>query len=635
MTAEARSQPVVARFGPGSEFAGYRIERLLDRGGMGIVYVATEIDLGRTVALKIIAPEHSCDETAVARFRSEARLAASLEHPNIVPVHRGGECDGVLFLAMRFVSETTLRHVVDRGPMDLRRAGRIITQIGAALDAAHARGLIHRDVKPANVLLRGDGDSEHVFLTDFGLTKRLGSAGDLTRTGACIGTLDYVAPEQIQGHHVDRRADIYSLGCMLFEMLIGAVAYPKDSDMAKLWAHVTDPPPLPRDQRRDLVEEFDVVVAKATAKDPDDRYATAGEMTAAVRDAIAAQETMRRNKADQPTGEVDVAPLAATVAEPPSASAPAASAPLEAPPASAPPVPAPAEPVRGPGASVADAVAVADGSRGRRDRRPPLNAVLLGAAVTTAAVGVILLGAGSTKTPRSADPAGDKVSADLGAVAMNRVRGAGDVTVRLNGDVASVTVDTTGLLNAGPHPLHIHANGRGVCPPASAAKPHNGHPAIFARDGKPYYGRPVTALTTTGDTSASSILALDRYPHIGKVRYRRTFRLSKAVAADIRRHNAVIVVHGIDYNHNSVYDDSLGRSDLQRSLPGELTAPALCGPLVPATTPEGSTDTSATSQGPRSRGGVYHAWLRREPGAAGRAWLCRLHRVSAEAGIPT
>src|SRR4030081_3907660 len=213
MTAQTRSQSEAAGLAPGSEFAGYRIERLLDRGGMGIVYVATEIDLGRTVALKIIAPEHTCDETAVARFRAESRLAASLVHPNVVPIHRGGECDGLLFLAMRLVTGTNLRSVIDRGPMEMRRVGRIITQLGAALDAAHACGLIHRDVKPANVLVEGDGDSEHLFLIDFGLTKRLGATGGLTRSGDWIGTPDYVAPEQIQGHHVDRRADVYSLGC--------------------------------------------------------------------------------------------------------------------------------------------------------------------------------------------------------------------------------------------------------------------------------------------------------------------------------------------------------------------------------------------------------------------------------------
>ncbi len=262
----------VTRLERGSLFAGYRIEGQLDRGGMGVVYKAADPDLDRTVALKIIAPEHTQNPDAVARFKVEARLAASLEHPNIVPIHRGGEFEGVLYLAMRFVPGTNLRKVVDQGQLDLPRVGRIITAVGAALDAAHERGLVHRDVKPGNILLSGEGEHEHVYLTDFGLTKRLGSAGSLTRPGAWVGTPDYVAPEQIQAGKVDGRADIYSLGCVLYEMLTGDVAFPKDNDMAKLWAHVTDPPPAPGLERPDLVQDFDEVVARATAKDPDERF---------------------------------------------------------------------------------------------------------------------------------------------------------------------------------------------------------------------------------------------------------------------------------------------------------------------------------------------------------------------------
>ena len=230
----------VTRLERGSLFAGYRIEGQLDRGGMGVVYKAADPDLDRTVALKIIAPEHTQNPDAVARFKTEARLAASIEHPNIVPIHRGGEFEGVLYLAMRFVPGTNLRKVVDAGQLDLHRIGRIITAVAAALDAAHERGLVHRDVKPGNILLSGEGEHEHVYLTDFGLTKRLGSAGSLTRPGAWVGTPDYVAPEQIQAGKVDGRADVYSLGCVLYEMLTGDVAFPKENDMAKLWAHVTD-----------------------------------------------------------------------------------------------------------------------------------------------------------------------------------------------------------------------------------------------------------------------------------------------------------------------------------------------------------------------------------------------------------
>jgi serine/threonine protein kinase/N-acetylneuraminic acid mutarotase len=277
------------RLDPGSEFAGYRIEGIVARGGMGVVYKASDLDLDRTVALKIIAPEHTQNPDAVTRFKSEARLAASLEHPNIVPIHRGGEYHGVLYLAMRFVPGTNVRELVDQGQLSFDQIQRITAAVASALDAAHERGLVHRDVKPANILISGEGDKEHVYLTDFGLTKRLGSAGSLTRTGAWVGTPDYVAPEQIQAAPVDGRADIYSLGCVLYEMLTGSVAYPKDNDMAKLWAHVTDPPPSPSLTRPDLVKEFDDVVARATAKDPRERYERASDFAAAVERAATVQ----------------------------------------------------------------------------------------------------------------------------------------------------------------------------------------------------------------------------------------------------------------------------------------------------------------------------------------------------------
>jgi non-specific serine/threonine protein kinase len=247
------------------------------------------VELERTVALKIIAPEHTQNPDAVTRFKSEARLAASLEHPNIVPIHRGGEYHGVLYLAMRYVPGTNLRQVVDGGQLGLDRVKRVVRSVASALDAAHERGLVHRDVKPANILITGGGPNEQIYLTDFGLTKKLGSPGSLTRTGAWVGTADYVAPEQIQGGAVDGRTDVYSLGCVLYEMLTGSVAYPKDNDMAKLWAHVQDPPPAPRLKRPELVEAFDDVVSRATAKDPNDRYAKASDLADAVDRAVGEQ----------------------------------------------------------------------------------------------------------------------------------------------------------------------------------------------------------------------------------------------------------------------------------------------------------------------------------------------------------
>jgi hypothetical protein len=628
--ATERTPPRLPKLEPGETFAGYRIEGVLDRGGMGVLYKATDPALDRTVALKIIAPEHTQNETAVARFKAEARLAASLEHQNIVPIHRAGEEGGVLYLAMRYVPGTNLRRVIDRGPMDLHRVGRITAEIADALDAAHAKGLVHRDVKPANILVCGEGDQEHVYLADFGLTKRVGSAGDLTRVGAWVGTPDYVAPEQIQGHKVDRRADIYSLGCVLYEMLTGSVAYPKDSDMAKLWAHVTDPPPMPRVVRPDLVEDFDAVVARATAKDPDERYATAGELSAAVSAAIAAQERRRSLDAAQATNAGDddalsvthgdlsgVGALPVTAAELSAtrddAPASPAVAPAAGPPAAAPPVPpaaAPPVPVavgsRPPDGGGSEPGSAGSGG-GRRWRTAAIAFLVL--AIVAIPVAVIALGSsdsgsnassgsGNGSGGRSAAkaPPGLPLSSDLAPVPTNHVDGVGDAEVHLDGTLATVTVHTTGLLDPAAHAMHIHAGARGICPPGTAAHLHGGHLAISTTDGIPWYGKPVTALTTRGDTSAKSILAFKRFPHTGNISYTRKIRVSKVVAAEIRTNNAVIIVHGIDWNRNGIYDNSaLDRSDLSRSLPGEITAPALCGSLV-RQKPVATSDKTTTGQ---------------------------------------
>jgi N-acetylneuraminic acid mutarotase len=298
----------LGRLEPGSLFAGYRIDGILDRGGMGLVYKATDAELERTVALKIIAPEHTQNPDAATRFKSEARLAASLEHPNIVPIHRGGEYHGVLYLAMRYVPGTNLRQVIDRGQLGFDQVKRVVRSVASALDAAHERGLVHRDVKPANILISGAAPHEQIYLTDFGLTKKLGSPGSLTQTGAWVGTADYVAPEQIQGGAVDGRTDVYSLGCVLYEMLTGSVAYPKDNDMAKLWAHVQDPPPSPSLKRPELVEAFDDVVSRATAKDPNDRYAKASDLADAVDRAVAKQSAALGPDAVDATRAAGVAP---------------------------------------------------------------------------------------------------------------------------------------------------------------------------------------------------------------------------------------------------------------------------------------------------------------------------------------
>src|SRR4051794_7008428 len=231
----------MALLAPGAVVAGYRIESVIGRGGMGVVYRAVELDLDRVVALKVIAPELLEDPDIRARFLREARTAASIEHPNVIPVHAAGERDGVAYLVMRFVAGDDLRTLIQRdGPLSPGRAADVASHVGAGLDAIHRAGFIHRDVKPANVLVDGDG---HVYVTDFGLAKQVLSHAGATRTGQWVGTLDYVAPEQIRGGRVDARADVYALGGVLCFILTGHVPFEREADAAKMWAQLSDPPP--------------------------------------------------------------------------------------------------------------------------------------------------------------------------------------------------------------------------------------------------------------------------------------------------------------------------------------------------------------------------------------------------------
>jgi hypothetical protein len=254
----------------GSLVAGHRILRLVGRGGMGVVYEATEEALGRTVALKLVAPERAGEPGFRERFIAESRLAAAIDHPNVLPVFKAGEEDGLLYLAMRFVDGDDLRMLAPLEPMC---AARIVAQVGAALDAAHALRLVHRDVKPANVLITRDG---HAYLTDFGLVKLLDETSGHTRTGEVVGTLDYVAPERIKGEGDEPASDLYSLGCLLFYTLTGAVPFPLESAERKLWAHLSEPPPLVPGQ-----PAFDAVIACALAKDPAERFASGAALGAA------------------------------------------------------------------------------------------------------------------------------------------------------------------------------------------------------------------------------------------------------------------------------------------------------------------------------------------------------------------
>src|SRR3954464_4674595 len=268
----------------GSVVAGCRLEEEIGRGGMGVVYKAVDESLQRTVALKLIAPELTTNQDFRERFKRESRLAASIEHPNVIPVYAAGEADELLYLVMRFIPGTDLRAVIEEdGALDPSRASRIFAQVASALAAAHRKGLIHRDVKPANVLIERDGSNEHAYLTDFGIARDVGRATALTRTGMLVGTLDYIAPERLEDRAGDGRSDIYALGCVLFEALTGRVPFPRDSDVAKMYAHMNEPAPWAQEVRPDVREPLAETVTKAMAKDPDERFPTADELADTLR----------------------------------------------------------------------------------------------------------------------------------------------------------------------------------------------------------------------------------------------------------------------------------------------------------------------------------------------------------------
>jgi serine/threonine-protein kinase len=277
--------------GPGSVLASYRLERELGRGGMGVVWLADDSRLGRRVALKLLPHDLAADPTFRKRFLGESRLAASLDHPHIVPVYDAGEVDGELYIAMRFVEGTTLERLIrDHGPIEPARVLNLLRGVADALDVAHARGLVHRDVKPGNILIGRTASGEHAYLSDFGLTKRLGEGDSLTGTQQIVGSVGYLAPEQIQGKPIDGRVDVYSLGCVLYTALTSRAPYERESDMATLLAHVEADRPRVSTERPELAG-LDHVVERALARDPDDRFATTGALMAAFRDAMRAGTT--------------------------------------------------------------------------------------------------------------------------------------------------------------------------------------------------------------------------------------------------------------------------------------------------------------------------------------------------------
>ncbi|MEU0272722.1 serine/threonine-protein kinase [Streptomyces sp. NPDC006307] len=281
----------------GTRIADYQVEREIGRGGMAVVYRARDLRLDRTVALKLLAPELARNDTFRKRFVHESRAAAAIDHPHIVPVFEAGETDGVLYIAMRYVAGHDLRALLDlEGPLPPEKAARIAVQVASALDAAHAHDLVHRDVKPGNILVAAGTDSdhpEHAYLTDFGLTKKSLSLTGFTTVGQFVGTLDYVAPEQISGRPVDGRCDVYSLGCVVFETLAGAPPFRRDDDMALLWAHQYDPPPALTGERPELPSAVDEVMAKALAKTPEERYDTCLRFVAELREALLAGDGRR------------------------------------------------------------------------------------------------------------------------------------------------------------------------------------------------------------------------------------------------------------------------------------------------------------------------------------------------------
>ncbi|HSO98391.1 MAG TPA: serine/threonine-protein kinase [Solirubrobacteraceae bacterium] len=702
----------------GTVIAGYRVEEPIGRGGMGLVYRVRHVALNRIYALKVLAPMLAEDEQFRDRFKRETRIAASLHHPNVVGIHYAGEHDGLLFFVMDFVTGTDLREIlVKQGALEPNRAVDLLNQVATALDAAHGRGLVHRDVKPANILITVRDGEEHAYLTDFGLAKKFDTVSGLTVKGAVVGTVDYMAPEQITGAHTDARTDIYALGCVLYQMLSGDVPYGRENSVATLFAHVHEPPPPLTGAIGSSHPTLARVVAKAMAKEPSDRYLSAGDLA---RDADAALRGSRHTGPPTVvgTGEATPVPKAIPIPEatqipeatpiPKSVEAPpervagsefiapagmaaAAAAgpavpeaakpepivretvvpepvpssepsrgepsaprqdvsigaagetyipaaetqmPSTSPPSATPPPPPAARPPVEPSpvarASAPSAAAASSPERkGNRYLKPALGALAL---IAAAVVAVIALGSGGSSSSHASHAAAAPVpswSAAAQPVPTNRVTGGGIATMKLNGNTVTATVQVHGLINQ-PHAMHIHAGGLGTCPPASAARLHNGHLSISTGNGIKFYGPPRVALTTSGDTSPRSIVDFARYPSTGAISYTRTFVVSPGVAAAIRHHDAVFVVHGINYDNTGFYDDFLGHSDLDTKLPGEATAPALCGSLAR------SSPTAAAD--PQPGRNVYAAVLTpaadtSEAQAISFALICHLPAAQATAAI--
>jgi hypothetical protein len=365
----------------GEEVAGYRIESFIGRGGMAVVYRAQDLRLGRQVALKLLAPELSENERFRQRFMRESQLAAAIDHPNIIPIYDAGNTPDLLYIVMRYVDGMDLKALLEREHrLQPDRVLHLFMQVASALDAAHARGLVHRDVKPGNIIVasgHGGEDVDHVYLTDFGLTKKSLSLSDFTTVGHFVGTVDYVAPEQIASKPIDGRADIYGLGCVMYEALAGVLPFERDDDAATLWAHMLEPVAPLTSHRPDLPPGVDAVFARALAKAPEDRYPTCRALVAALRTELAGWQAAETSVA-HPAG----IPSPAAPESGPQPSIPAA------PDVAAEPVErqAPAEPA-GPGRSKQ--------RRARTSRFAARTLALLAALVVVVAVGGVLLWRGT------------------------------------------------------------------------------------------------------------------------------------------------------------------------------------------------------------------------------------------------
>jgi hypothetical protein len=586
----------------GGQLGNYLIDSVIGRGGMSVVYRAKHSRLGMPVALKVLAPELSADDNFRERFLREAQMAAAVDHPSVIPIHDMGVHEHSLYIVMRYVAGGDLKAMLSAdGPLEAAAAVALLMPVAQALDAAHTYGLVHRDVKPANILTQrsSGGNVDHVYLTDFGIAKSSSSMTGLTRAGAFIGTVEYMAPEQMEAKDVTSRTDVYSLAATFYECITGQIPFHRELTEG------VRPPKGPAESvatfRASLPVALDEVIAKALSHDPLDRYVTCEQfMRACAYACEQAPAAAERAFAATRLSDEDSAPIAALdpEPEPPSLAEqdgeppPPAEASVELPP---PAVPAAAGVDTG---ANGDNQTGADAGAGGRDRRPIYAG--LAALVIAAAVAVVVLGSSSKSTPKGA-----LSTSPLLAVPTNRVTGSGNVEVHLEGNVAVVTVTTKDLDSEASlvHAMHIHAGGKGECPPASAARLHNGHLAISTNDGILYYGPPVLALTTRGDTSVASILAFPRFLTGGDLHYTRTITLPAKIAAEVRANNAVIVVHGIDYDNSGIYSGVLDRSELDKTLPATATAPALCGRLV------GQPTSASVGARARSHVAVFNASL--------------------------